>query len=137
MLQFVINNWYLFVALAVILFLLATGPISQQMYGIRNANAAQAIQLLNRENGVVVDVCEPKEFSAGHVPNAINLPLSSLKDQLRNLEKHKNKPIIVSCRSGNRSLKAAVILRKHGFATVYNLAGGLQAWERDNLPLEK
>jgi rhodanese-related sulfurtransferase len=137
MLQFVINNWYLFVALAVILFLLAAGPISQQMHGIRNANAAQAIQLLNRENGVVVDVCEPKEFSAGHVPNAINLPLSSLKDQLRNLEKHKSKPIIVSCRSGNRSLKAAVILRKHGFATVYNLAGGLQAWERDNLPLEK
>lgn len=137
MLQFVINNWYLFVALAVILFLLAAGPISQQMHGIRNANSAQAIQLLNRENGVVVDVCEPKEFSAGHVPNAINLPLSSLKDQLRDLEKHKNKPIIVSCRSGNRSLKAAVILRKHGFATVYNLAGGLQAWERDNLPLEK
>ncbi len=137
MLQFVINNWYLFVALAVILFLLAVGPISQQMYGIRNANAAQTIQLLNRENGVVVDVCEPKEFSAGHVPNAINLPLSSLKDRLRDLEKHKNKPIIVSCRSGNRSLKGAVILRKHGFATVYNLAGGLQAWERDNLPLEK
>lgn len=137
MLQFVIDNWYLFVALAVILFLLAAGPISQQMHGIRNANTAQAIQLLNRENGVVVDVCEPKEFSAGHVPNAINLPLSSLKDRLRDLEKHKNKPIIVSCRSGNRSLKAAVILRKHGFATVYNLAGGLLAWERDNLPLEK
>ena len=57
MLQFVINNWYLFVALAVILFLLAAGPISQQRYGIRNANAAQAIQLLNREHGVVVDVC--------------------------------------------------------------------------------
>lgn len=137
MLQFVINNWYLFVALVVILFLLATGPLSQQMYGIKNANAAQAIQLLNRENGVVVDVCEPREFSAGHVPNAINLPLSSLKDRLRDLEKHKNKPIIVSCRSGNRSLKGAVILRKHGFATVYNLAGGLLAWERDNLPLEK
>ena len=135
--QFVINNWYLFVALAVILFLLAAGPLSQQMHGIRNAHSAQAIQLLNREHGVVVDVCEPKEFSAGHVPNAINLPLSSLKDRLRDLEKHKNKPIIVSCRSGNRSLKGAVILRRHGFATVYNLAGGLQAWERDNLPLEK
>ena len=137
MLQFIINNWYLFVALAIILFLLLAGPISQQMYGIRNANAAEAIRLLNRENGVVVDVCEPKEFSAGHVPNAINLPLSSLKDRLRDLEKHKNKPIIVSCRSGNRSLKGAVLLRKQGFATVYNLAGGVQAWERDNLPLEK
>ena len=137
MTQFVINNWYLFVALGVILFMLAVGPISQQMYGIKNANAAQTVQLLNRENGVVVDVCEPKEFSAGHVPNAINFPLSSMKDRLRDLDKYKNKPVIVSCRSGNRSMKGAVLLRKHGFPTVYNLSGGLQAWERDNLPVEK
>lgn len=137
MTQFVVENWYLFVALGVILFLLVSGPISQQMYGIKNANAAETVQLLNRENGVVVDVCEPKEFSSGHIPNAMNLPLSSLKNRLPDLEKYKNKPIIVSCRSGNRSLKGAVMLRKHGFATVYNLAGGLQGWERDNLPVEK
>lgn len=137
MTQFVVENWYLFVALGVILFLLLSGPISQQMYGIKNANAAQTVQLLNRENGVVVDVCEPKEFSAGHIPNAVNLPLSSLKNRLPDLQKYKDKPIIVSCRSGNRSLKGAVILRKHGFATVYTLAGGLLGWERDNLPVEK
>ena len=137
MTQFIIQNWYLFVALGVILFLLAAGPISQRMHGIKNANAAQAVQLLNRENGVVIDVCEPKEFSTGHVPNAINLPLASLKDRLRDLDKYKNKPVIVSCRSGNRSLKGAVILRKNGFATVYNLSGGLLAWEKDNLPVEK
>ena len=137
MTQFIINNWYLFVALGVILVLLAAGPVSQQMYGIKNANTAQSVQLLNRENAVVVDVCEPKEFSAGHVPNAINFPLSSLKGRLRELEKHKNRPVIVSCRSGNRSMKGAVLLRKHGFPTVYNLSGGLQAWERDNLPVEK
>ncbi|HEY5682667.1 MAG TPA: rhodanese-like domain-containing protein [Sulfuricaulis sp.] len=137
MTQFVVENWYLFVALGVILFLLLSGPISQQMYGIKNANAAQTVQLLNRENGVVVDVCEPKEFSAGHIPNAVNLPLSPLKNRLPDLQKYKDKPIIVSCRSGNRSLKGAVILRKHGFATVYTLAGGLLGWERDNLPVEK
>lgn len=137
MAQFIINNWYLFAALAVIVFLLLAGPVSQRMYGIRNANAAQTVQLLNRENGVVLDVCEPKEFSAGHVPNAVNVPLSSLKDRLRELEKYKSRPVVVSCRSGNRSLKGAVMLRKHGFTTVYNLSGGLQAWERDNLPLQK
>ncbi|MDH3562010.1 MAG: rhodanese-like domain-containing protein, partial [Gammaproteobacteria bacterium] len=81
--------------------------------------------------------CEPKEFSTGHIPNAVNLPLSSLKNRLPDLQKYKDKPIIVSCRTGNRSLKGAVILRKHGFATVYTLAGGLQGWERDNLPVEK
>lgn len=137
MLEFIALYWYLFVALGVILFLLVAGPISQQMHGIKNVNVAQTVQLLNRENAVVVDVCEPKEFSAGHVPNAVNLPLGSLNDRLREIEKHKNRPIVVSCRSGNRSLKGAVFLRKHGFPTVYNLAGGLLAWERDNLPLEK
>ena len=137
MLEFVTHNWYLFVALGVILFLLAAGPISQQMHGIKNVNVAQTVQLLNRENAVVVDVCEPKEFSTGHVPKAIHRPVGTLNDRLREIEKHKNRPIVVSCRSGNRSLKGAVLLRKHGFPTVYNLAGGLLAWERDNLPLEK
>jgi rhodanese-related sulfurtransferase len=136
-LQFVIHNWYLFLALGVILFLLAAGPVRQRFYGIRNANAAQAIQLLNREGGVMVDVCEPQEFMEGHIPRALNLPLSSLKDRWRELERYKDKPIIVSCRSGNRSLKAAVLLRQHGFPVVYSLSGGLLAWQRDNLPLEK
>lgn len=135
--QFVIHNWYLFVALGVILFLLVIGPLSQQLHGIKNANAAQTVQLLNREDGVVVDVCEPKEFQAGHIPNAVNLPLSALSNRLRELDKFKNKPVIVTCRAGNRSMKGAVILRKHGFATVYNLSGGLLAWEKDNLPVEK
>ena len=81
--QFVIHNWYLFVALAVILFLLVMGPLSQHLHGIKNANAAQTVQLLNREDGVVVDVCEPKEFQAGHIPNAVNLPLSALSNRPR------------------------------------------------------
>ena len=135
--QFIIHNWYLFAALAVIVFLLLVGPATQRLYGVKNTNAAQTVQLLNREDGVIVDVCEPAEFKAGHIPNAINLPLSSLTDRLRELEKHKNKPMIVTCRAGNRSVKAAVILRKHGFPTVYSLAGGLNAWTKENLPVEK
>lgn len=135
--QFIIHNWYLFVALGVILFLLAAGPLTQYIHGIKNANAAQTVQLLNREDGVVVDVCEPKEFQSGHVPNAINLPLSTLPNRLRELDKYKNKPVIVACRAGNRSMKGAVMLRKSGFAAVYNLSGGMLAWEKDNLPVEK
>lgn len=135
--QFVIHNWYLFAALAVIIFLIAAGPISLRMHGVKNANAAQTVQLINRENGVVVDVREPQEFQSGHIPNAINLPLSSLKTRTQDLERHKSKPIVMACRSGQRSVKGAIILRQQGFPVVYTLAGGLQAWERDSLPVEK
>ena len=135
--QFVINNWYLFLALGVVLTLLVAGPIRQQLAGIRSLNSAEAIQLMNREHGVVLDVCEPKEFAAGHIAHAINIPLSQLRARARELEKYRERPVILSCRSGNRSLTAALRLHKQGFARVYSLAGGIAAWQRANLPVEK
>jgi len=135
--QFIINNWYLFLALAVVLGMLLAGPVRQRLYGIKSISPADAIQLINRQSGVVVDVCEPQEFKGGHIPNAINAPLAGLQTYLKQLEKYKDRPLVVSCRSGNRSLAAAMALRKHGFAAVHVLTGGLAAWQRDNLPLEK
>lgn len=135
--QFILHNWYLFAGLAVVMFLLVAVPISQAVYGIKIASPAQTVLLMNHDAAVVVDVCEASEFKTGHIPNAVNLPLSQLKDRARDLDKHKDKPIIVTCRSGNRSMKGAVLLRKHGLPTVYSLSGGLLAWERDNLPVEK
>lgn len=135
--QFVINNWYLFAALVVVIALLAAGPITQLMHGIKNLTPAQAILLLNRESGVVVDVCEPREFKQGHVPNAVNIPLGQLGQQLSQIEKYKSKPVVVMSRPGNRAVRGAAILRKHGFTSVYALAGGLAAWQRENLPIKR
>ena len=135
--RFVANNWYLFVALVVIVYLLLAPTINQLFHNIKTIGAMQAVQLVNRESGVFLDVCEPQEFKASHIPNAVNLPLRTLGENLKHIEKYKGKPVVVACRSGNRSLKGAVVLRKHGFATVYSLSGGLMAWERDNLPVEK
>lgn len=135
--QFVINNWYLFLALAVILAMLAGPTLSQLRYGIKSVNPAEAVLLINRESAIVVDVCEPSEYASGHIPSAVNAPLSVLQKHLKPLEKHKKKPIVVACRSGNRSVRGAIMLRKQGFEKVYSLAGGIGAWQRDNLPLEK
>lgn len=135
--QFVVNNWHLFLALGVVLALLVAGPLRQRLAGIRSLTPAEAIQVMNREDGVVVDVCEAQEFAGGHIARALSIPLSNLTARLGEIEKYRQRPIILSCRSGNRSLKAAFMLRKHGFAKVYSLAGGITAWQRDNLPMEK
>ena len=84
--QFIINNWYLFLALGVVLTLLVAAPLRQRLAGIRSLTPAEAIQVMNREDGVVVDVCEPKEFASGHIVHALNIPLSNLSARVGELE---------------------------------------------------
>jgi rhodanese-related sulfurtransferase len=105
--------------------------------GIKEVNSAAALQLINHKNAVVLDVRESSEYDAGHLLNSKLLPLGKLKERMGELEKYKNQPIVVVCRSGNRSGTACFILGKQGFSQVYNLAGGVQAWQKSNLPLEK
>jgi rhodanese-related sulfurtransferase len=135
--EFIISNWFLFVALLIVLFLLYGGAITQKLMGIHAVSAFEAVRLMNQEKAVLIDVCEANEFNEGHILNSVNMPLSAIAKRLGELEKHKDKPVILSCRSGNRSGKAATILRKNGFESVYNLSGGLMAWEKENLPVEK
>lgn len=135
--QFVIDNWYLFAGLAVVLGLLVAPPLRQRFSGVRSVSPAEAIRVINRDSGVVIDVREPQEFAAGHIPNAINTPLTAMGAQVKVLTKYKARPLVIACAAGNRSVTAAIALRKQGFDTVYSLAGGITAWQRDNLPLEK
>ena len=135
--QFVANNWHLFLGLFVVLFLLVWGPLRQRLYGIQHISIAEAIRLINHEQGVVIDVREAEEFRGGHVPKAIHAPLSGLVSGLTQLEKYKSKPIIVCCRTSQRSARAALMLRQKQFANVQVLAGGFTAWQGDNLPVEK
>lgn len=135
--KFVIENWYLFAALVVILVMIAWSPLLRLIYGIRTSAVQSAVNLINRESAVIVDVCEPSEFQQGHLPRAMNIPLGNLAARVRELEKYRQQPILVTCRSGNRSIRGALTLRKNGFEQVYSLNGGLMAWEKEHLPVEK
>jgi len=135
--QFIINNWYLVLGIVVVLTMLAWGPLTQLLHGVQHVTTAEAIRLLNHEKGLLVDVREPDEFRGGHIPNALNLPLSGLAGSLKQVEKHKARPLIICCRTSQRSARAAVALRKFGFASVQVLAGGITTWQRENLPVEK
>lgn len=101
---------------------------------------AEAVRLINREKGVLIDVCEPQEFAAGHAIGARNVPLGTLanaKEGAKGLPTNKALPIIVMCASGARSTRAVATLRKLGYENVLPLAGGNSAWRDANLPTEK
>lgn len=110
--------------------------VGGKLSGVEQADTLTATRLYN-DDALVLDVREDKEYAAGHIPRAKHIPLGQLAGRLQELDKFKAKPILVTCRSGNRSAHACRILKKAGFETVFNQAGGIIAWERANLPVTK
>ncbi len=96
-----------------------------------------AVQLINREKAVVVDVCETSEYAAGHVAGARHVPLGELEQKLPGLVKNKALPVILVCASGARSSRAVAIAKKLGYEQAHSLSGGMRAWKDANLPIEK
>ena len=96
-----------------------------------------ATALINHEEALILDVRSMAEFKDGHIVNAVNIPLNGLGNNLKQLEKHRDKPIIAVCRSGSRSGAACRLLSKQGFAQTKNLRGGMMAWESANLPVKR
>ncbi len=100
-------------------------------------STAEAIRLINHQDAIVVDVREAADYSAGHILNARNLPAGQLEARAGELDKFKERPVIVACDTGSRSGAAAALLRNKGFTQVTSLAGGLSAWKQASLPTEK
>lgn len=135
--EFLTNHYMLGGAWVAVAGLLIYSFFSARLRGFNSVNPAMATQLINRENAVILDVREDNEYRDGHIVNSVHIPLSYLNDRLKELDKLKDKPVIVGCRSGQRSSQACATLKKLGFASVYNLSGGIMAWKNDNLPLTK
>jgi rhodanese-related sulfurtransferase len=131
--NFFIENWTLIAAALVSGGLLAWPMIKGGAGG--GVSTAEAVRLMNREKAVVIDVCEPAEFAAGHVGGARSVPLGTL-DGSKDLPSNKALPLIVVCASGVRSQRAAATLRKLGYEKAQSLNGGLKAWREANLPVE-
>jgi rhodanese-related sulfurtransferase len=134
-LNFLIENWFLVVAA-----LLSGGLLLWPMLvsGAQGGglSPAEAVRLLNREKGVLIDVSEPEEFAKGHVVGARNIPLGQLEGH-KSLPSNKALPLVVVCPTGARASRAAGMLRKLGYEKAQVLAGGLKAWREASLPVEK
>jgi rhodanese-related sulfurtransferase len=134
-LKFILDNWMIMsVALASGAMLLM--PVLKNATG-SSLTAEGAVQLINREKAVVIDVCEATEFAAAHVGGAKNIPLSQLEEKLAGIVKNKTLPLILVCQSGARSGRAVAIAKKLGYEQAQSLGGGLAAWKTANLPIEK
>ncbi len=117
--------------------MLAFPNLFGKMSGASDVDVTQAVQLINHENALVLDVREHNEYNAGHIANSRHIPLGQLKDSIKLLDKYRDQTVVVSCRSGNRSASACAILRKEGFSRVHNLAGGIVAWQKAQMPTAK
>ena len=132
--KFILDNWML-MSVALVSASLLFWPLIKGAGG--GLTAQGAVQLINREKAVVIDVCEANEFAAGHVGGAKNIPLNQLEEKLTAAVKNKALPVILVCQSGARSNRAVAIAKKLGYEQAQSLAGGLSAWRTANLPVEK
>lgn len=98
-----------------------------------DVQTASALQ--GRDDVVVFDVREPAEYDAGHIGGATLIPLGQVPARMAEIPK--DKTVILTCRSGNRSGQAADFLRQQGWSNVHNMAGGIVAWQQAGLPIEK
>ncbi|MGD8415933.1 MAG: rhodanese-like domain-containing protein [Pseudomonadales bacterium] len=105
--------------------------------GGQSVSAQQLVDMVNREDALVLDLRDKKEFDSGHIVDAVNVPYSALESRLKELEKYKERPVVIACKMGQHSGAAGTILRKHGFANVSRLTGGVAEWRNQNLPLVK
>ncbi|MBU3737633.1 MAG: rhodanese-like domain-containing protein [Rhodoferax sp.] len=133
--KFIIDNWML-ISVALVSGGMLLWPLARGA-GATGLTAAQAVQLMNRDKAVVIDVCEASEFAAGHVVGARNVPLGQLEEKLPTVAKNKALPLILVCQSGARSGRALAVARKLGYTQAQSLTGGLTAWRAASLPLEK
>ena len=135
--DFVQQNIWLILLAALSGFMLVGPNLRGRFSGVKNVGPQEAVMLFNHQDALVLDVREDSEFRDGRIPKAKHVPLRQLKDRIKELEKFKDKPIVLVCRTGNRSSHASGVLRKAGFENVHNLSGGMVAWEQAGLPKEK
>jgi rhodanese-related sulfurtransferase len=133
--DFLIHNWAL-ISVALVSGGMLAWPLIKGGAG-GGLSTANAVQLINREKAVVVDVSETEEFAAGHIGGARNVPLNELEERLPAMVKNKALPVLLVCPTGARASRALAIAKKLGYEKAQVLGGGLKAWKEANLPVEK
>ncbi len=135
--EFILNNIWL-VAMFVVSGSVLIWPELQRFIGAAHEiGTLEATRLMNQATTLVLDVRDKAEYATGHLPRARNIPLGELEKRIDEISKYKEKAVLVTCQSGVRSGRALKLLNAAGFTTVYELKGGVPAWQQASLPVEK
>lgn len=132
--EFIGNHYLLTTAFLVVLTLLI---VTEGRKAGKAITTQQATSMINKEHAQVVDIRSKKEFAGGHIVESINIPHDSMEKRLVELDKFKDKPIILVCANGQHAGSVAKQLKAAGHQHVHRLAGGIGGWRADNLPLVK
>jgi rhodanese-related sulfurtransferase len=132
--EFVINHWILSLVWVVLFILLIR---SEGARGGVALSPAQVTQLINKEDAAVIDIRAKDEFRKGHLPNSINIPAREMQQRIAELDKFKDKPVILICKTGTTAGATGSLLAKAGFSKLNKLKGGILEWQGSNLPLVK
>ena len=132
--QFVSHQWYLFGLLSM---LLAGLLYHESRKAGPQISPQQLARLVNQEDALVLDVRPAKEFRAGHIVDAVNVPHDQLAKGLEGMDKYQGRPVVVVCTMGQHTSGAAKQLRGRGFESVYRLQGGIMEWTASQMPLVK
>ena len=133
-LEFLAQQWVLFSALGLAL---AALWLNESRKSGQSLTPQQAINIANSEGGVFLDLREPGEYKAGHIVDALNIPAAKLSGRLAELDKYREKPVILVCKMGQHSGAVGKRLNAEGFAQVYRMSGGMMEWGNLQLPLVK
>lgn len=132
--DFLINHWVLWLLFFILLAAIVSTSLAGNLSGATTVTTGQAVQIVNQQKGVFIDVRENADFVKGHIADSVNLPASSLAEKLSEL-KNKKQPIIIVSSNGQGTIPIAKKLQENGFVDIYLLKGGLQTWNQDRLPL--
>ena len=133
LIEFVSNHYLLstaFEALAIALLLYETRRSGKSL------NSRELTGMVNADQAVVLDIRQAKDYAAGHIVDSIHIPRDKLASRMGELEKHKDKTVVVVCDSGMTAGPVCTQLQQAGFTTA-RLAGGIGGWRNDNLPTVK
>jgi rhodanese-related sulfurtransferase len=135
LIEFLANHWILSSALVAVLLLMVLNELWTAWSGDKPLPPTEAVRLINDKNALLIDVRSPADFKKGHILNAVNVPTGRLEERAAELAKTKPAAVICYCAMGTAAPQATTRLRKLGFAAVYSLKGGLNAWQAASLPI--